>query len=103
VLTGTVLSGSRIPVDTLLAVLVHWAVEGRPRPVEVARQRSITAEAARLLVRRIDAALERAGCGDPLRAVLGGPPGRALAARAVTPSRASRPGRTGPSADYGDG
>ena len=102
VLTGTVLAGSRLPASTLLAVLTDWSRGGRPSAQVVAAAHAVTPEAARHLLRRVDAVL--AGRDrDPLAAVFAFDPGAAAAIRWRTPARRRPRRQAGPSADYGTG
>ena len=96
VLTGTVLGGTRLPVRVWLAALRDWAAEGRP----TARSLSVTPEAARQLLRRVDAGLAGARDCDPLTAVLALSAGEAAAVRCRTPARIRPRRQIGPTADY---
>ena len=102
VLTATVLSGSRVPATVLLAVLQQWRAVGRPRAAEVAARHRVTPEAARLLLRRIGAAVGEPEA-DPVAAVLGADAATAAAIRRRTPARLRPRRQVGPSADYGTG
>jgi hypothetical protein len=103
VLTGTVLAGTRLPLGVWLDVLTDWRRSGRPSAARLAERHGITPEAARQLLRRVDAAMARGGDDDPLGAVLGLPAAAAADVRRRTPARI-RPRRlAGPTADYGAG
>jgi len=101
VLTGTVLAGSRVPARVLVAVLTGWAAGGRSRARDVAAGHGLTAEAARHLLRRVDAALAATGGTDPFAAVLAAPGGDELRRRLPARQRPRR--QVGPSADHGTG
>src|SRR3954451_12174667 len=67
VLTGTVLAGTRIPLRTWLATLEAWGRQGRLSAAALAVGEGLTAEAARQLIRRIEAALGERPPADPMR------------------------------------
>jgi len=100
VLAGTVLAGTRLPLSVVVAVLTEWEGTGRPAAAAVARRHGITPEAARHLLRRVDAAVAARG-GSAFDAVLGGPVDEAAAIRWRTPARPRPRPQVGPSADYG--
>jgi hypothetical protein len=103
VLTGTVLQGTRVPVRTWAAVLATWPRAGVPTARALADDHGITPEAARHLIRRVDAALTAVdvGADTPLPAVFRVPAGEAAHIRARTPARLRPRRQVGPSADYG--
>jgi hypothetical protein len=103
VLTGTVLAGCRTPLPVIVAVLEEWRSGGRPVAARVAERHGITGEAARLLLRRVDAALAASAARDPFAAVFGLPAGAVAAVRERTPGRRRPRRQVGPSADYGSG
>jgi hypothetical protein len=103
VLTGTVLAGTRLPLAVWLAALQDWSAEGRPSAGTISDRHGVTPEAARQLLRRVDAALSAYADADPLAAVLGLEPGESAAIRARTPARIRPRRQVGPTADYGDG
>jgi hypothetical protein len=101
VLTGTVLAGSRVPVRTWLATLEAWGREGRPSAAAVAAGHGLTPEAARQLIRRVEATLGDRPATDPVRALLDVPTDEAARIRDRTPSRKRPRRQVGPAADYG--
>lgn len=103
VLTGTVLAGTRVPLRTWVAAVAAWDGRTRPSAVALTAEHGLRPEAARQLLRRIEATLGPRPAADPLRQLLAVPAEEAERIRHRTPPRRRPRRQVGPSADYGAG